>query len=63
MTPDIRFEDHGSIWIARPETPVGTAWLEENTDGTWFGAGLVVEPRYVEDLYHGADADGLEVTT
>jgi hypothetical protein len=30
----------------------------QNTDGQWFGGALVVEPRYVENLYHGLDSEG-----
>lgn len=43
-------EDHGSIVLVRPLTPDVTEWLQEHTDGQWFGHALVVEPRYVLDL-------------
>jgi hypothetical protein len=43
-------ENHGSVCLVRPLTPDVRTWLEEHTDGTWFGSALVVEPRYVDTL-------------
>jgi hypothetical protein len=43
-------EDHGSIALVRPLTLDARAWLEEHTDGQWFGGALVVEPRYLAQL-------------
>ena len=43
-------EDHGTIVLVRPQTEDVRQWLVENTDGTWFGGALAVEPRYVGDI-------------
>ena len=51
-------ENHGSIVLVRPHTDDVREWLEEHTDGTWFGGALVVEPRYVEELVHGLVEEG-----
>lgn len=59
---DLRVENHSSIYLVRPETAAGREWLEEHTDGTWFGDALVVEHRYVADLVSGAAEDGLGVS-
>ena len=53
-------ENHGSLVLVRPLTAACQEWLEENTDGQWFGNALVVEPRYVHDLVGGLWADGFQ---
>ncbi len=59
---DIRFQNHGSIWLARPLTDVGQGWIDDHiADAHWFGGALVIEPRYVPDIAGGVAADGLEV--
>jgi hypothetical protein len=58
---DIQIEDHGSIILFRPLTVEATTWLQENTDGQWFGGALAVEPRYAGALEDGALSDGLTV--
>jgi hypothetical protein len=59
---DIHVENHGSIFLFRPETDTGREWLAEHTDGQWWGGALVVEPRYARDLADGAMAEGLEIS-
>ncbi len=63
VTPiaDISVENHGSLFLFRPHTDEGREWLEENTDGQWFGEALVVEHRYAEGLAQGMLDDGLRV--
>lgn len=51
-------ENHGTIVLVRPLTVDVERWLEERTDGMWFGGALVVEPRYVEPLVIGLIEDG-----
>jgi hypothetical protein len=51
-------ENHGSIVLIRPYTDDVREWLVENTDGTWFGGALAVEPRYVEALVTGLVEEG-----
>jgi hypothetical protein len=46
-------EDHGSLMLFRPLDAEVTAWLEEHTDGHWFGGALAVEPRFAEALALG----------
>jgi hypothetical protein len=58
---DIEVENHGSIFLFRPLTNAGSEWLNENTDGQWFGNALAVEHRYAFDLAQGAIDDGLKV--
>lgn len=61
--PDIEVNDHGSIFILNPVTPEAGAWFEENVaqDGQRWGGGYVVEPRYVDDILDGAEAEGLTI--
>lgn len=60
---DISFENHGSIWLARPLTAAGQEWIDESVDpeAQWFGGALVVEPRDVADIVNGMIDNGLEV--
>jgi len=63
MNRDIRFENHGSIFTVTGLTHAGRGWLAENLpeDAMRWGAGYVVEPRYVEAIAEGAVGYGLEV--
>jgi hypothetical protein len=58
---DARVEGHGSVVLVRPLTDDACAWLKENTDGTWFGGALAVEPRYACDLVAGMREAGFTV--
>ena len=60
---DLRFENHGSLILMYPETREGRAWIKRhihNESPRW-GAGVVIEPRYVADVAGGARQDGLLV--
>jgi hypothetical protein len=63
-TPDILFENHGSLFLLRPVSPAGQTWLDEKVGDsetqTWGGA-IVCEPRYTEAIWRGAKAAGLDV--
>ncbi len=58
---DAQVENHGSVLLVRPLTEAALAWLTENTDGTWFGDALAVEPRYVCNLVAGMRESGFVV--
>jgi hypothetical protein len=63
-SPDILVENHGSIFLLRPITSVGHAWLQENIigeDTLTFGNAVVCEPRYVSAIVFGARGEGLLV--
>lgn len=50
MKADIKFENHGSIFLARPLTNAGVDAVDaihEQSESQMFGNALVVEPRYV----------------
>lgn len=61
--PDIRIENHFSLFLVCPLSGPARRWLEENVqpDALWFGGALVVEPRYLPDLVKGMTADGLSL--
>jgi len=62
--PDILVENHNSVFLLRPVSPVGRTWLEENVIGEetqLFGNAVVCEPRYVADIVFGARGQGLVV--
>jgi hypothetical protein len=59
---DLYFEDHGSIVLIRPVSPLGKTWLDENVgdeNTLTLGGAVVCEPRYVSDIFCGAVAEGL----
>lgn len=58
---DAYVENHFSFFLVRPVSGLGRDWLDEKTDGTWFGGALAVEHRYIEDLVAGMRGDGLVV--
>jgi hypothetical protein len=66
MAPDIVVENHGSIFLLRPISHSGRAWIEQNIgeqDGFQpYWPTVVVEPRYVADILKGVQADDLGVS-
>jgi len=60
---DVAFENHGSIWLARPLTKAAYVWIAEHIpdDAQFFGKALVIEPRYVPPIVEGMQGDGLTV--
>lgn len=63
--PDFFVENHGTIFLLRPNTPEAKAWLEEHTpadeDHQYLGNALCVEHRYILDIVDGIRNDGLTV--
>ena len=62
---DITVNDQGSVILLTPNTPEGEAWIDDN-----IGQGngyqpyyptVIVEPRYLGDIVHGAIEDGLQL--
>ena len=60
---DISVVDYGSICLLFPLSNAARAWVEENLpeDRQYFGPGIVVEPRYIDNIVEGARQDGLRV--
>jgi hypothetical protein len=61
---DLSVSNEGSLYLLRPLTAEGKAWINEHTETEpwqWFGSALAVEPRYIRELVDGATADGLTV--
>lgn len=66
MNADIRIENHGSVFLARPLTDAGKAAvntiLEGNEEAQSFGGALVVEHSYIMGIVDAFREDfGLEV--
>lgn len=64
-SPDFSVENHGSIFLLRPETDAAHEWIDEhiNPDNGYqpYWPTVVVEPRYVGAIVEGIQADGLAV--
>lgn len=58
---DVQVSREGTIYMVRPLTEAGREYLEERTDGMWFGGALAVEHRYVRALVEGLIEDGFTV--
>ncbi len=60
---DFKLIDHGSIVVLDPLNVKAEEWIAETApDGAQFwGKGLVIEPRHVEDVALAAFVDGFEV--
>ena len=61
--PDLRVENHASIFLLRSRTEIGETFIEDHApeNAQYFGGALVVEPRYVENWVDRAREAGLEV--
>jgi hypothetical protein len=58
---DFTAAHHGSLFLLHPLTPAATAWVDAHLPEdrmTWAG-GVVVEPRYLDDIVNGILGDGL----
>jgi hypothetical protein len=61
--PDFIATNHGSIFTLTPCTEGAQGWIDEHIDteeAQFFGKALVVEHRYIDDILHGIEQDGLE---
>lgn len=60
---DFRIQNHGSLFLLFPDSDTAKEWVEENVGEhqEWAG-GVVIEPRYVEDLTAGMLDAGLTGT-
>lgn len=61
MKLDLSFENHGSLFLVRPNTRAGKNWLNETApeDAQFLGSAMAVEPRYVEGVREAAINDGI----
>ena len=61
---DFRFFDHGSITVLKPVSGGAQDWVDEHIpeDAQYWAGGVVIEPRYADDILGGIEDDGLTVT-
>jgi len=52
LTPDVRVESHGTIYLVFPLSGRAARWIDEyvSVELQWFGRSLLVEHRYARDL-------------
>jgi hypothetical protein len=60
---DFIVENHGSIFLVRPQNTAAADWLADNVqaDAQYFGTALAVEHRYIQPLVEELLAIGFEV--
>jgi hypothetical protein len=64
VKPDVRVENHGSIALLQPLTRRGVTWLRDNVQTEpWqmMGNAIATDPRMVQNVIYGMEADGLLV--
>lgn len=63
MKPDLILACHGSIYLLLPVTASAKDWVDTNIqpDCLRHGRAVAIEPRYITDVVHGAQCDGLSV--
>jgi hypothetical protein len=62
--PDFDLMNQGSICLLTPRTPAAHDWADIHLlEGAmrWGPSSIVVEPRYVQAIIDGAEAEGLTV--
>ena len=61
--PDVRIQNHGSIFLFDPQNAGAEGHLRENVsqEALWFGGALVVEPRYARELAAALRAEGFQI--
>ncbi len=62
MATDLIVYGSGTVYLLRPTSPSGEAWVKEHIqpDALWFGGGVVIEHRYIRDIVVRAISDGLK---
>jgi hypothetical protein len=60
---DFEIIDGGSVLLLIPLTDEGRRWIDESIgeDATYFGNGLAVERRFIDQIVGGILSDGLGV--
>jgi hypothetical protein len=63
MAIDINSTQVDALCILNGLTPAGSAWMETNLpeDAQRIAGGIVVEPRYIDDILKGAFTDGMVI--
>lgn len=59
---DFEVQNEGTILVLHPLNDAAREWIDEHlyTEQTqWWGGGIVIEHRYVEDILDGIDGAGL----
>ena len=63
---DFLVENHGSIFLLKPQTPAATAWVQEHIGSEngfqLYWPTVVIEPRNMDDIVSGIQSDGLAVS-
>jgi len=66
IRPDFLVENHGSIFLLKPQTPAATAWVQEHIGSENgfqpYWPTVLIEPRYIDDIVSGIQSDGLAVS-
>ena len=60
---DFRCENHGSLFLLFPLTPLAHSWIQDHLpeDAQWFGNAVVIEHRYIWTILSGIQDAGLAV--
>lgn len=60
---DFTLQDHFSLLVLTPNTPLARVWVDENlpSDATHWHNGVVIEPRYIGPIVDGLLEEGFTI--
>lgn len=60
---DFIFTDYGRLCVLTPRSVEAAVWVNSHlpADAQRWAGGVVIEPRYADDILAGIESDGLEV--
>ncbi len=63
MRVDFEVQDEGTIFLLTPVNDLAVDWVDSHLpqDAQHFGDSIVVEHRYIADIFAGIQNDGLTV--
>lgn len=65
LTPyDFRLQNAGSFFVLHPRNDAAGQWIDDHVyteQSQWWGGGIVIEPRYLQDVLDGIEQDDLTV--
>jgi hypothetical protein len=63
VQPDFIVAGHGSVYLLTPKTAEARDWCDQNlpADAPRWAGSFAIEHRYIENILHGIDQEGLGI--
>lgn len=61
---DFSVNHYGTLCVLHPVTVAAEGWVKDHLpdDTLWWQNGVVIEPRYLDDILAGIEADDLRIS-